>query len=33
MGIEEITSAITTLGFPIICVIIKYIINYGDDYK
>ena len=29
MGIEEITSAITTLGFPIICVIAcAYFINY-----
>ena len=23
----------TIFIFPIICVIIKYIINYGDDYK
>ena len=29
MGIEEITSAITTLGFPIVCVIAcAYFINY-----
>ena len=29
MGIEEISSAITTLGFPIICVIAcAYFINY-----
>ena len=29
MGIEEITNAITTLGFPIICVIAcAYFINY-----
>ena len=29
MGIEEITKAITTLGFPIICVIAcAYFINY-----
>ena len=29
MGIEEITTAITTLGFPIICVIAcAYFINY-----
>ena len=29
MGIEEITSIITTLGFPIVCVIAcAYFINY-----
>ena len=29
MGVEEITSAITNLGFPIICVIgCAYFINY-----
>ena len=29
MGVEEITSAITTLGFPIVCVIAcAYFINY-----
>ena len=29
MGIEEITSIITTLGFPIVCVIgCAYFINY-----
>ena len=29
MGIEEITSVITTLGFPIVCVIAcAYFINY-----
>ena len=29
MGVEEITGAITTLGFPIVCVIAcAYFINY-----